>query len=614
MPVYFGRSHCKEWTPVKRSFLATLFAIAAALVAHSRPAAAQEQAQGFTANKLEPSDRGSDWFTSESLDLRGTFRPAIGVVGDYEKGALHSYAPNGDIAQRVVSDILTLHAGAAVNLFDRLRLAASIPLSVSIDGQEQTIGPFIYRAPAASSGIGDLRFGGDLRVAGVYGDAATIAVSFRAWAPTGNADAYLGDGRWRFSQGLKAAGDVGIVAWSAHVAHTHRVRSDRFDDVPIGGNGASFGATVGLRVLDKRLLFGPELVGSTLFEDPFAKRTTPVEALFGAHFSIVAGLRVGAGIGTGLLRGIGAPELRGLFALEWFPPVPPDPDRDVDHILDKDDACPDVPGKPSDDPAKNGCPEATPQDKDGDGVTDDKDACVDVPGVETDDPKTNGCPRDGDRDGVLDKDDACPDVAGPKTDDPKTNGCPDADGDGIVDKDDACPNEAGRKTDDPKTNGCPDNDLDKDGIANADDACPDEPGQPDPDPKKNGCPKAFIKADEIKIIDQVKFKTGSAQILPGKDSEEILQAVFKILADHPEIKKVRVEGHTDNRGPLAVNMKLSAERAASVVKWFVDHGIARDRLTSEGFGPKRPTGPNTTEAGRRDNRRVEFHIEKAPPP
>src|SRR4029079_18416186 len=105
---------------------------------------------------------------------------------------------------------------------------------------------------------------------------------------------------------------------------------------------------------------------------------------------------------------------------------------------------------------------------------------------------------------------------------------------------------------------------------------------------KNGCPKAFVKDGQIKIIDQVKFKTGSAEILPGKDSEEVLQAVLKILNDHPEIKKVRVEGHTDNRGGAALNKKLSKDRAGSVVAWLVKKGIAKPRLSNEGFGPDRP--------------------------
>jgi OOP family OmpA-OmpF porin len=166
------------------------------------------------------------------------------------------------------------------------------------------------------------------------------------------------------------------------------------------------------------------------------------------------------------------------------------------------------------------------------------------------------------------------------------------------------------KTDDPKTNGCPpDPDRDKDGIPNDVDACPDEPGQPNPDPKKNGCPKAFVQEGQIKIVDQVKFKTGSAQILPTKDSQEVLEAVLAVLQKHPEITKVRVEGHTDNVGTPAFNKKLSFDRAASVVYWLVAHGIDSSRLSSAGFGLERPIAENTTPEGRRENRRVEFHIE-----
>ena len=112
----------------------------------------------------------------------------------------------------------------------------------------------------------------------------------------------------------------------------------------------------------------------------------------------------------------------------------------------------------------------------------------------------------------------------------------------MLDKDDACPDVAGLKTDDPKTNGCPDPDRDKDGIPNDQDACPDEPGKPDPDPKKNGCPKAYVQAGQIKITDQVKFKTGSALILPGKDSEEVLGAVLTILVDHPRSPRYASRG------------------------------------------------------------------------
>ncbi len=195
--------------------------------------------------------------------------------------------------------------------------------------------------------------------------------------------------------------------------------------------------------------------------------------------------------------------------------------------------------------------------------------------MKTDDPMTNGCPPDKDKDGVYDTDDACPDVPGVKTNDPKTNGCPpDRDGDGILDMDDACPDIAGPR---------------------------------DGDPKKNGCPAARIEGGQIKITEQVKFKTNSAEIL--SESDGILNAVAQILKDHPEIKKLEVQGHTDNKGAPAYNKSLSDRRAASVAKWLTTKGkVEKSRLSSHGFGLEQPIDTNATEEGRANNRRVEFHI------
>ncbi len=264
---------------------------------------------------------------------------------------------------------------------------------------------------------------------------------------------------------------------------------------------------------------------------------------------------------------------------------------------------------------------------DGDGIPNDVDACPDIPGVGTDDPTTNGCPppppgpapapppvADRDGDGVPDAVDACPDTPGVATDDPKTNGCPgDRDHDGVLDPVDACPDVPGLATSDPKTNGCPDPDRDKDGIPNDVDACPDQAGKPNADPSKNGCPVAYVAQGTIKILEQVRFETASAKIV-GKDSDDVLVAVAAVLKDHPEIKSVSVEGHTDDRGSADMNKRLSAARAASVVKWLVDHGIAKGRLTSVGFGFERPLVPNDSDEGRTKNRRVEFHIQTEPQP
>lgn len=575
-------------------------------------AAAQEK--GFAVNRFEPSERGSSWFVLESLDFRGRARPALGVVGDYQHRPLAIYESNGDVRSSVVDHMLTTHVGGSLVLADRFRLAVSMPFVLYEDGDPGTLHGQAFAPPPNDQAFGDLRFGADVRLFGSHRGPITMALGAQLWVPTGDPASYTSDGRVRAAPRALVAGGIGSFVYAAKLGVMIRDPSaESFAGSPIG-HELLYAASIGLRVADERLTVGPELFGSTvLTDDTFKTRTTPFEGILGAHYAFEGGFRLGGGIGPGFTRGYGTPQLRALLSLEWSPDVIED--RDGDGIADRDDACPDVPGERSADPEKNGCPPAPVQkaDRDGDGILDADDACPDTPGKPTTDKRTNGC-ADKDGDGIFDPLDACIDVPGIASDDPKLNGCPepDTDKDGILDKEDACPKEPGPKTNDPKTNGCPDPDRDKDSVLNEVDACPDEPGKPDPDPKKNGCPKAFVAQGQIKILDQVKFKTNSAEILPGKDSEEVLQAVLKVMKEHPEIKQVRVEGHTDDRGGADLNRKLSLNRAGSVVKWLTKNGIEKDRLTSAGFGPDKPIDSNTTEDGRRNNRRVEFHIVEQP--
>jgi outer membrane protein OmpA-like peptidoglycan-associated protein len=542
------------------------------------------QAQGFALDAFDTSERGSDWFSVESLDLRGSWRPAIGVVMDGAYRPLVIYAPDGTVRESVVRNQIFANAGAALVLWDRLRLGVNVPVAVFQDGHSGVLDGVTFTAPATPA-VGDLRFGADLRLVGVYGQPFTLALGARVYVPTGERDKYTGDDAVRLDGRLEAAGDVGVFTYAARIGAQYRNLQDTLGGSPLGSQ-LLFGAAAGFRAFDHALIVGPEVYGATVVSNGatlLAKQSTPIDAIFGAHLTFLRDFRIGGGVGPGLTRGFGSPEVRWLASLEWAPahtePAPP--------------------------PAA----EPVPADRDGDGIVDEDDACPDTPGVKTDDPKTNGCPPDRDGDGVVDSADACPDTPGVKTDDPKTNGCPpDRDGDGVVDSADACPDTPGLKTNDPKTNGCPDPDRDKDGIPNDADACPDVAGPSNPDPKKNGCPQAYIQADQIKIRDQVKFATASAAIVPGKDSQDVLDAVEKILEQHPEIKQVRVEGHTDSTGSAAFNRTLSQHRAESVVKWLVKHGIEASRLTAQGFGPDRPIDDNATDAGRRNNRRVEFHI------
>ncbi len=480
-------------------------------------------------------------------------------MGDYAYRPLAFYDAAGHVVSSLVQDQLFLDVGMSLVVADRVRFGILGPLALYQDGSSSALHGVSF-APPNSASAGDLRLGADVRLLGTYGEPISVAMGVEGFVPLGSRDQYTGDGAFRVLPHLLAAGDAGPFAYAARVGFEYRALADTFGTTHLGSE-VPFAVSAGVRLADRKVLVGPELFGSTVVTSPegaFQKQNTPLEGMLGVHYAIGGEWRVGAGAGAGLTRGYGSPTYRAVVSLEWMlrfghespPPPPPAPKPPAEH-----------------------------PDRDKDGIYDDEDACPEAPGVHTDDPKTNGCPPDRDKDGVVDSDDACPDVAGVKTGDPRTNGCP------------------------------PDPDRDKDGIPNDVDACPDEPGPSDPDPKRNGCPKAFVRGGQIRILDQVKFKTGSAQILPGKDSQDVLDAVLAVLQKHPEIAKVRVEGHTDNVGAAAFNKRLSEDRAASVVKWLVAHGVDVSRLASAGFGLERPIVENTTPEGRKENRRVEFHIE-----
>jgi OOP family OmpA-OmpF porin len=583
-------------------------AAAAVVWAWSATASAQTiETPPAALNRFEPSETGSDWFANESLDLRGNFRPALGVVGDFAYKPYILKNPDGSENTAIVSTQFYVHLGASINLFDRLRLGVSLPIAAEQDGRSKTVAGEEYLAPT-SGGIGDLRLAADLRLVGEYGDPFTMALGARVWLPTGDSTQYLGDGQVRVGPRLSVAGDVGVFAYAAGLAAIYRANDAPFDGHPTGTE-IDFNAAAGVRVANKALLLGPEVQGSTIVSQAgaaFGDHTTPLALLLGGHYNTGA-FRFGLGAGPGLSDAAGTPQFRALGSFEWMPPIEETAaprDRDGDGVLDEDDACPDVAGVRSQDPKTNGCA----ADRDGDGISDEVDACPAVAGIRTDDPKTNGCPPDRDGDGIPDELDACPDTAGIRSDDPKTNGCPpvaDRDHDGVADSADACPDAAGVTTDDPKTNGCP-SDRDKDGIPDTVDACPDFAGPANPDPKKNGCPMARVEAGHVKILEEIKFKTGSATIV---DSQEILAAVRATIKEHPEIKHLRIQGYTDNVGSAATNKDLSRRRAESVRVALIKAGLNPHELSSEGFGLEHPREDNDTEAGRAANRRVEFLIE-----
>jgi OmpA-OmpF porin, OOP family len=566
------------------------FLAGAAFVAGSaltRPAAAQVAEPAFALDRYNPAERGSEWFVLDSLDMRGAVRPAVGVTVDY------AWRPetyrNGDGSRwtRAVRNQAFSHVGASVVFFQRFRLGVSVPVAFVNEGLSGTIDGRYFASPRNKGGFGDIRAGADLSLFGTYGGPLTVAVGGQVFLPTGDQASYLSDGTVRGMPRLSLAGDVGPFVYAAMGGVHFRPHTG----APFGGVAGAelvFAASAGARVARGRLVVGPELFGSTALEN-VAEASTPLEAMLGAHYTFAGGVRAGLGVGTAIEARWGAPPLRLLGSVEWSPEpaAARGPDRDGDDVPDAEDACPDQVGVRTEQPSTNGCP-----------------ALVRTPAM-----------SDRDFDGVPDGADACPEQAGVPTADPRTNGCPppppppDSDRDGVPDSLDACPHNAGVATDDPKTNGClpPPKDSDGDGIPDDVDACADQAGPANPDPMKNGCPIARVVGGAIEINEQIHFKTGNAQILA--ESESVLQAVLDVLRGHPEIERVRIDGHTDNAGIAAMNQALSARRAAAVKAWLMKNGIPDERLESAGRGDTKPMQPNDTAAGRAANRRVEFHIE-----
>lgn len=91
------------------------------------------------------------------------------------------------------------------------------------------------------------------------------------------------------------------------------------------------------------------------------------------------------------------------------------------------------------------------------------------------------------------------------------------------------------------------------------------------------------------------------------ESKPELDRLVKLLKTHPSMI-IQVDGHTDDHGSYEYNIGLSRRRAAAVVNYLVEHGIASVRLIPRGYGKTRPVATNDTDEGRQLNRRVEYTI------
>jgi outer membrane protein OmpA-like peptidoglycan-associated protein len=106
-------------------------------------------------------------------------------------------------------------------------------------------------------------------------------------------------------------------------------------------------------------------------------------------------------------------------------------------------------------------------------------------------------------------------------------------------------------------------------------------------------------------FDRLTFDRGSATVQP--QSQEQLQNIASILKAYPNVH-MRIGGYSDNVGVADRNLRMSGDRADSVMNALVNLGIAPDRLDARGFGDARPVANNTTAEGRARNRRISMLV------
>ncbi len=570
----------------RRGAAAALLLGAGALVA---PSAADAQAVHL--DQYRSAETPDDGFAMSRPDDLGHLQLGAQLHLDYALNPLVYETNQGDSGTETASAVehqLAAQLGLSFGLFDRLVIYAGLPVSLVMEG-EQPAGGF----GPDGAGVGDPWLGARVRLFGEREDVFALAAQATATFPL--AQAANESMRWTGEDGVaihpELLAELRPIDWlrvqanlGARFRATDRARfSAQQLDV---SHELTWGLGVSVPILREAdydsLTAHAEVYGASTFERFGERAESPIEGILGVRVRPIEQLRLGLALGTGFTRGYGSPDLRGVLTVGWVQPLAESASR---------------PG---------------PDDRDGDGVRDGADECPSEPEDRDGFADDDGCPDvDNDEDGVLDGDDGAPndpeDADGFEDEDGVPD--PDNDRDGVPDTSDRCPTEAEDRDEIADDDGCPEEDADSDSVLDPDDHCPMTPGVANPDnPECSGCPaRACVSAEgEIRILDRVEFATDSDEIL--ERSNPVLEDVLSILSSNRQIRRVRIEGHTDDRGDDDHNMDLSRRRAAAVRAWLTSRGLAVGRLAAFGCGELHPRVANDTASRRQENRRVEFFI------
>ncbi len=534
----------------------------AALLLFGLPASAQDPLPGaFDLRLLQTSPSPRSLIVTDLPTISGHLTFTGSLFVGFAGGTLFEAHPSG-VAPVRVTDAVRAEAQLSLGLFEFFELGLAMPV-VHQSAPEVVQAGRALRSDAAQRSLSP----GDLRVTvkvPLLRGATGLALRMILSLPTGDDRRFAGSSSWTLTPTVIVGRVTGRWTFAGQLGMTLRERN-AIGDVEVNDEivlTAGLGYAVYPRVdllLDSALRVTIDPSGGRIHQAPFG-------AWVGAAWRPAGWLTLSATAGAGFTSDVATalPEvmLGARLAASQANPCTHGPE-DYDGFQDGD-FCADP-------------------DNDTDGVLDGNDRC----------------PNDSeDLDGVLD-DDGCAD--------------PDNDGDGVLDDVDRCPNEPEDQDRFQNEDGCPEPDNDRDEVTDVRDACPDEPEDRDGYQDDDGCPEpgpdavVVTRTDSRLLINQHIFFDFDSDTIRNV-SFPILDEVANTIRRNADILRMRVEGHTDDRGTPEYNLDLSYRRARSVVEYLVTRGVERGRLDFAGYGREHRIADNDTPDGQSLNRRVEFTI------
>ena len=641
-------------------FCAVVLAALTAALTAALPGRAQADELRLAAIDLQafrPAMDSKGYFSLNSSQVLGQGDFSFGLVSTWGSKVLDFSNPaiqNGGSSSRfAVRNIITPSLQGAIGLTKfahfGVEVGVVIPFTI-LSGRAYPTDPNVLPTPDdnrdftfSAQGIGDIMVHPKVRLMNAARNKLGLAVIPSVVLPTGNKNAFLGEGKLIFQPTAVVDGEFGYLGrFRIALNAGARIRSSesRFVDDGMAdtaprtymGGAALINTQYGLRVKNELVggvgvsfgivpqkfdvvgeVYGQAGLGAKRIEATNEVSLPPIiEAVGGIKLYMARNSFFLLGGGWRLASNTyGAAAPRAFVGFIFEPNIG---DRDGDGYKDDVDQCPDDPEDFDDFEDADGCPDP---DNDKDGILDVDDKCPNDPETKNGFQDEDGCPdsttNDRDGDGIPDNVDKCPDDPEDKDGFEDTDGCPDPDNDkdGILDINDLCPNDPEDKDGFEDTDGCPDPDNDHDRILDVNDKCPNEPETYNGFEDEDGCPdkgKVIVRKGKLEILDKIYFETDKDEIKPV--SFPLLDAIAATIKGNPQIQLIEIQGHADERGDDAHNLDLTERRAAAVKRALYERNVEPGRLKSHGYGETKPVCTEHNEDCWSRNRRSEFIILK----